>query len=179
MYRVSATPADDGTVAPFGRYLSLGGPTTDTKETISRGRWVNLSSRIPVLESPATIGRTRAGVVPFVCTAMERHRGTCEVIVCLKGSLVLAATPPGPSDAPLADQVTALAMYEGDVVVLDAGVWHDACRGIDGAADYLWIATSGVSPIEDRRWVPLDGGEVTVQAPDVNGGKVPRRHAGP
>ncbi len=160
---VMAAPADEKRVAPFGRYLSLTGQTGTTKETVTGG-WVNVATTFPVLESPATIGRTRAGVAPFVCTAMERHRGTREVIVCLKGTLVLAVAPPSTAKAPAARDVTALALSEGDVVVLDPGVWHDACRGVGTGADYLWIATSGVSPVEDRRWVPLEGGEVTVTA---------------
>lgn len=160
---VMATPVDERSVSPFGRYFTLEHQSGSGGRTTVTAGWFNVSSPVPVLDSPATVGRTRAGTVPFTCSVMERHRGTAEAIVCMQGAIVLAVAPPGPADAPAASDVVALALSEGDVVVMDPGVWHDACRGVSTAADYLWLATSGVSP-HDGRWVPVDGGPVTIDA---------------
>lgn len=164
---VAALPVGADSFAPFGRVLVLAAPDdagagarADTVLTEGAG-WTDAHTRETVIRETPSLGMTSAPGPPFMSSVMERHENVEEALLPAASALVLAVAPPTEGDAPSARDVRAFIIPQGTVVVLDPGVWHDACRGVDGPTSYYWLAScaeSGSSP-----WTPIEGGPVDVR----------------
>lgn len=147
---------------PYGRIVRLheGGPDVIT----SRGDgWSGVFSAEPLVDGAGSLGYTVGEPLPYEVTQMERHHHTPEALFCQAGPVALPLAAPG-SSVPLADEVIAVVLRPGDLVVLDPGVWHDACHGIEKATPYYWFAVCDPAIVDP--WVEIAGGPVTVNLPE-------------
>ena len=90
---------------------------------------------------------------------MERHNTTKEVMIAGEKEMVVLLAPPSSADQPSVDDIGLFVLCPGDVLVINEGVWHSACYGIDGEVCYyfLYHDTS-----EDVIWSEVSGGVVEV-----------------
>ncbi|MGW4097739.1 MULTISPECIES: ureidoglycolate lyase [unclassified Mycobacterium] len=145
--------------AAYGSHFRLSEDSDDVGRGAGIG-WSDVHTRSELTLGSAQLGMTSCAQGPWECKQMERHRTTTEVLVCTNAPIVLAVAPPTQGPAPMAAQVEAFTLERGDVVILEPGVWHDACRGRDSATSYLWIA--GRVPESDAAWVDLLDGPVVI-----------------
>lgn len=145
--------------APFGTYRNLREGTGDVMVAEGDG-WRDVRTVDPLLREAGHLGMTFGSALPTRVASMERHLHTREALFCLAEPVVLPVAPVTSGDAPEAAQVRAFLLEPGDVVVLDEGVWHDACHGLETPTHYYWHGTEveGIS----NDWIPLNGGTVDV-----------------
>jgi len=104
-------------------------------------------------EEPS-LGITTGESIQVECAAMERHFHTSETLFTISEPVVLCVAPPG-GEAPVGELVQAFLLTPGEVVRLNRGVWHDACRGLGGPVTYGWLADCR-APLDP--WVEIQGG---------------------
>lgn len=111
-------------------------------------------SEEPILKRPLYLGITKCGSMPFVSLLMERHISTEELLFPGDKPLVLAIANSDPEDKPRTDDVIAFYLRPGELVALKPGVWHDACRAVQGDTYYYFMAKNDGSPRETE-WVGI------------------------
>jgi ureidoglycolate lyase len=158
---VTARTPDAASFAPFGRVLTPhADPRPDMVVTNGSG-WSDAYTREALVRENPHLGMTAAPGMPFTSTVMERHANVEEALLPTASAVVLAVAAPTDTDAPRAEDVRAFVIAPGTVVVLNPGIWHDACRGVEGPTSYYWLsscADAGSSP-----WTPIAGGPVEVR----------------
>ena len=82
---------------------------------------------------------TMVKAMPFTVDTMERHSKTTELIVCGDRPLVLAVADSDPQGHAKAQDIKAFIVSPGELVVMDRGIWHDACRCADGDSCYYYF----------------------------------------
>lgn len=159
MRQVPVRPLSAPAFATYGTYYDLGEGTGDVVRAEGDG-WRDCRTGDPLLTDGGHLGRTLGTPLPANVAAMERHPHTREALFCAAAPVVLAVAA-GAGDRPLGSAVEAFLIEPGDVVVLDEGIWHDACHGLTEPTYYYWHATEldGVA----NEWIALDGGPVTVE----------------
>lgn len=158
---IVARPATAETFARFGTVYDLDGDV-DPKVVWTQGNgWQDGFTKVPLIDGRGHLGMTRGGAAPWRCAQMERHHETEEALFCAGAAIVLAVAPASSEPAPRRNEIEAFVISPGQVVVMNRGVWHDACRGLQGPTPYFWMAVcgAGASP-----WVPVDGGPLLVSA---------------
>lgn len=156
-----ALPLTAEAFAPFGRVFDLTGAPGEGVRPMSGEGWTDSYTLAPLIDGPGHLGMTRGPAAPWDCRLMERHPRTEEALFCAGAPIVLAVAPGGAAPAPLAGTLRAFVIRPGQVAVMERGVWHDACRGLDGPTPYHWMATCGLGP---DPWVEVAGGPVRVLA---------------
>ncbi|RZU65390.1 ureidoglycolate lyase [Microterricola gilva] len=158
---VTALTPDSASFAPFGRVVTLdSGALPDVVVTAGSG-WTDAYTRSTLTRETPSLGMTSAPGMPFTSTRMERHANVEEALLPAASAIVLAVAEATDGDAPRAEDVRAFVVAHGTAVVLKPGVWHDACRGLDGPTSYYWLSScvdAGSSP-----WTPIAGGPVDVR----------------
>lgn len=138
------------------------------------GRWYELrAGKRPcrtesreALERPYKLGITKTGAGSFDSAAMERHVSTEEVLFALDAPLVLVAADSSPCGAPQAEDLIAVRIEPGQVVVLGRGIWHDACRCAgEKNSMYCFLAHNNGEPSE-LAWTEIFPEKVRVQVED-------------
>lgn len=160
-HAVTAELVDAASFAPFGRVVPLAdGGAAGLVSTLGTG-WADVHTPDALIAENPSLGMTSAGSAPFRSTVMERHANVEEALLPMASALVLAVAAATDGDAPCAGDVRAFVIPVGSAVVLDRGVWHDACRGADGETAYYWLAScadAGSSP-----WTVIADGPVDVR----------------
>ena len=72
----------------------------------------------------------------------------------------MALAKNGNGRAPKAENIVAVILHPGDMIVINRNVWHDACHGINKQSYYYYIATAGKQPAE---WIDIEGERVIVE----------------
>ncbi|MDR1710571.1 MAG: ureidoglycolate lyase [Propionibacteriaceae bacterium] len=145
-------PLTSDAFAPFGTVFPLDG-RNDAAVAVSQGDgYLDARTLAPLIDSPGSLGYTTGPVLPAQITQMERHFDTQEGAFGAGKPFVLAvaapsAQPPAPAD------VAAFTVPVGWAVVLERGVWHAACLGVDGPTPYYWFAYCANSGVSE--WEPL------------------------
>lgn len=156
---IEAVEVSERSLAGLGRIVRLDGTPADGVRVTATDAWTDAHGVDVIVDQPGSLGRTSTGRAPFDVEAMERHPYTEEALFDPRADLVLAVAG-GSGPAPRTADVVALVIPAGTAIVLDRGVWHDACRGLTEPTSYVWLATCGLGVPEG--WVPLDGGPVHV-----------------
>lgn len=143
----------------FGRHLRLLDGNMDVLASEGQG-WRDMCTKEALIDGPSQLGRTVGSGIPCVTHSMERHLATPEAILCAGSPIILPMAPATAGSAPKAQDIVAVILRPGDVVVMNPGVWHDACHGLDGPAAYFWLAIS--SGDSGGPWVEIDDGPVTI-----------------
>lgn len=158
---LQAQPLTAAGFAAFGRVHDLRGRADVGIATANGDGWRESYTLAPLIDGQGHLGMTQGPSAPWDCWQMERHPRTEEALFCAGSPIVLAVAPAGKAPAPQADTLQAFILQPGQVAVMSRGVWHDACRGLNGPALYHWMAICGLGP---DPWVAVQGGPVKVQA---------------
>ena len=139
--KIKAVPVNSTNFKPFGTYYKVmdGAPRTGTG---------------------AHFGFTMVKGMPFTVDTMERHTKTTELIVCGDRPLVLAVADSDPQGHAKAQDIKAFIVSPGELVVMDRGIWHDACRCADGDSCYYYFLS--LETDEKAVFQPVEGGCVDV-----------------
>ena len=130
-------------------------------ECFSGDGWKCWMTNDPVMDQPAHFGCTYVKTYPpYVVSAMERHTKTKELMVCGDARpIVVALADSDPSGHAKTEDIQAFILEPGEVLVINAGIWHDACRGTNHEALYYFLSLETDEPAVFQ---PLDGDSVEV-----------------
>lgn len=155
MNQITAQQLSHDSFAPFGHYWPRG-------EARSGEGYAFSSTLYPAFrggdDEEPSLGITEGASLAVQCAAMERHFHTTETLFAFDQPAILCVALPG-GEAPDGNDVRAFVLEPGDVVRLNRGVWHDACRGIAGPVTYGWLADCR-APLDP--WIEIDGGPLQV-----------------
>lgn len=144
--------------APYGVYYDL----LHDEKLVSHSKTENYEdhlTRTPLIDTPAQLGYTIGSAAPYTVLSMERHDHTQEAIFCMSDTIVLCVACSTSEASPRAQDIRAVLLEPGDVVVMERNVWHDACHGKNASAGYYYAATSGKQPAV---WAVPTGGEAEI-----------------
>lgn len=155
---VSAVELSEVDFSRYGKVIRLRAGSEDVVTSRGDG-WSGVHTTRSVLARAGSLGYTVATPLPAEVRRMERHHHTKEALFAAQGpvALPLAATD---GEAPTADDIIVVIIRPGDLVVLDEGIWHDACHGLEQETPYYWYAECDPSIVDP--WVTIDGGGVSV-----------------
>ncbi len=105
------------------------------------------------------MGFTREGA-PYTVENMKRDANTKKLFACGAGPAILAVADTK-ADAAQAGDVRAFLLEPGDFVVINEGIWNDACHGVSGATHYFFLS---LEDEESTEYVPIKGGTLVVDA---------------
>lgn len=145
--------------APYGQYLSM------YEGQIKRhGQQVlHFADGLPI-DQPMKMGMVMIENEPrFLVKRMERHLTTPEVIFSAGEPIVLSLADSDPLGQPKAEDVVSFILNQGDLVVINAGIWHDACHSCGGSAKYYYFA-HGTGTADEITWHSLHQGPVLVDS---------------
>ena len=144
-------------------------PICVTKENFSPyGQLFSMSghdNQVP-LSRPLRLGLTFSTGGSFVCSHMERHKSTEEILFPGEEAMILAVSNDSPDGLLLSEHIRAFIIPPGFGVSLNPGIWHDACHCLSKDACYYFMAHNNGEP-DETRWFPISGEPVTVYAPEA------------
>ena len=114
----------------------------------ARGGWQAWMTGEPCLDDVCNIGHhLREGHALRRGLDGVSPRGTQEVLVCGDKPMVLAVANSDPT-APGADpkSISAFIFRPGQLITLDKGIWHDACRSAEGDECYYYFLAHSLDP---------------------------------
>lgn len=157
--KIRAIPVSSFDFMKFGKYYNMKEGGNDTENTKGEG-FTDVRTMFPLINSIGNLGFTLGSQLPLKTYKMERHLHTQEALFCLSDPIVITTANGGGNESPFASDVEAFIVSPGEVVVLNKGVWHDACHGIDKAVYYYWMATEREDV--ENEWVDISPGPVEV-----------------
>jgi len=157
MRSIHPIPIEKFDFSPYGQYYNFRSNISLQQKGIH-----SVASKEPVMLQPMRLGITVCGGGTFVCRSMERHISTQELLFPGNSSLVLAVANSDPEGFPQEDDIAAIIFQSGDLIVLSPGIWHDACRALEGETMYYFMANNDGSPRETE-WISVSPGPVLIQ----------------
>ena len=155
--KIKAVRATEENFKPYGRVFQIqkGPGRTGT------GGWHAWMSPEDILDDVANFGITRVTGGDFAVDSMESHPRTQEALFPGNGPIVLAVADTDPSSkGAKPEDIRAFIIEPGCAVVLDRGIWHDACRHAgEGECFYYFLAHS----LDPAVFIPVDGEPVQVE----------------
>jgi ureidoglycolate hydrolase len=146
---------------PFGERIAApkGKPTASLP---GMDYWADLA-RLPLLERPYGIGYATQDIRPFRQTGAERHMKTPELLLPVRGDMVVIVGPPDnpqePSRLPPLSRFSAFLVKEGEGVLFAPGTWHWAPFALRRAIGIFVIYSTGTAE-SDATVVDFPKGEV-------------------
>lgn len=104
--------------------------------------WESTVSAEAILSGECKIGLVRSEKLPVSVASMERHFTTEEAMIATNEAIVVAVAPDtssGAEDVPHIEDVLCILLKAGDVFVINKGVWHSACYGLNESALYYFL----------------------------------------
>ncbi|KQL49651.1 hypothetical protein AN963_07980 [Brevibacillus choshinensis] len=155
---VKAVPVSSIDFSKYGTYYHMKENTSNVWHSQGEG-WEDSRTNKPLINTPGTLGFTLGSPAPCMVSTMERHLHTQEALFCLSEPIVVALAISSDNEQPHASDIEAVLIQPGEVIVLNEGVWHDACHGINKSSHYYWMATESDEPTE---WVGISGGPIAL-----------------
>ena len=151
-------PISQADFSPYGRYCRLA-ETPLAKEGGAR----LFPTRETVMERPLKFGITVCrGGASFLVDSMERHLSSEEIQFAGDGPIILSVANSDPAGNPRAEDVVSFLLEVGDLVVLNRGIWHDACHAVREKSMYYFLSLTNGEPSETA-WLPVLPGPVSVK----------------
>jgi ureidoglycolate hydrolase len=162
MRSVTIADLSSGAFQRFGRVVDLkSGNDPSVVETHGDG-WLDRYTRSAIVGQVPSLGRTESSSVDDPVAFMERHQRVEEAIIPSTQAVILTVAPPTEAEQPDAKDVQAFVIQVGTVVIMDPGVWHAECAGVESGIPYFWLARcvdAGSTP-----WTAIEGGSVRLVA---------------
>lgn len=159
---LKAVDARDMDFTPYGRLFNMRAEGDGLHYTRT-AEYTDACTALPVIDTLASLGYTKSSGVPFTAQQMERHLHTQEAQIPESQPIVLLVAPATQTPCPDVQDVRAVIIPKGYIAVLERGVWHSASHGLYTESYYYWLAN--VHKGEPTEWQPIQGGPVTVEAP--------------
>lgn len=154
---IKAIPVNEENFKPFGKYTKV----MKGKGRTGTGGWECWMTSGLCMDHVASIGYTKVAGMPFEVDSMEAHNLTTEMLLCGDKPMVLAVADSDPfAGGAKADSICAFIISPGEFVVLNKGIWHDACRSAEGDSCYYYFMAHDLEPAE---FVPIIGDPVKVE----------------
>lgn len=156
---VRAVRADNKDFEKYGRIIRL----TDYEEFADNAQgWRCWITEEFCMNQPARIGMgfSKEGA-PYTVSSMKRHSGTKKIFVCGDGPAIVAVADTN-ADAASSSDIRAFIIKPGDLLVINEGIWYDACHGVSGPSSYYFVSLE--TDELDMGYIPLSGGEATIEA---------------
>jgi ureidoglycolate lyase len=154
---IKAMPLTEENFAPYGKYVKV----MEGEGRTGEGGWRAWMSQDVCMEVPANIGFTQVGGMPLIVDSMEVHNLTTEFLACGNKPIVLAVADSDPYAAGArAADIRAFIIQPGEFVVLDKGIWHDACRSAEGDECYYYFMAQN---LEVPEFIPILGEAVRIE----------------
>ena len=154
---IKAMPVTEENIKPFGRYEQImkGEARTGT------GGWRAWTTPDVTMDDEAHFGFVKVGGMPFEVDSMERHTKTTELMMSGDKPFVVALANSAPDGEPLAEDIRAFIVQPGEYIVIDRGIWHDACRSAQGDGCYYYFLS--LETDEKAVFRAVQGGMVSVE----------------
>lgn len=156
--KIIAQPVSSIDFSEYGKYYNMSSHPYNVVLSEGDG-WKDSMTNEPLIDTEGSLGLTVGSPLPSKTYKMERHLHTKEALFCTSEPIVLAIANSKDSERPRAEDIKAIIINPGDVVVLNEGIWHDACHGIESVVPYYWFAQVLDSPTE---WVEIENGPVKI-----------------
>ena len=117
-------------------------------------------TRHPLIDTPGHLGYTIGQSAPYILRLMEKHDHTREALFCTSEPIIVCLAKSRDELPPQAEDVHAVILRQGDVIVLERNIWHDAGHGMGRPASYYYLASRGIDP---AKWVNVEGDEIKVK----------------
>lgn len=114
---------------------------------------------LPLIDTPGHLGYTIGQGAPYILKSMEKHDHTREALFCMSEPIVVCFAKSHGDLPPQAEDVRAVILRQGDVIVLERNIWHDAGHGLGRPAPYYYLASRGANP---AKWVDVEKEEVRI-----------------
>lgn len=155
--KIKAIPANKENFKPFGTYTRV---MTDQARS-GEGGWKAWTTPDVCMDDVAHFGFTKAAGMPFVVDSMERHTKSTELLVCGDKPMVLAVADSDPSGRAKTEDIRAFVISPGEIVVLNRGIWHDACRSAQGDGCYYYFLC--LETDETAAFLSVEGDAIEVE----------------
>lgn len=155
--KIKAVPVNEENFKPYGIYTRIIRGEARTGE----GGWRAWTSPGLAMEHNAHFGMTKVAGMPFSVDSMERHTKSTELLVCGDKPIVLAVADSDPAGKAKAEDIRAFIINPGEFVVLNYGIWHDACRCAEG--DHCYYYFLSLETDEPAVFQPIEGEPVDVE----------------
>ena len=145
--------------APFGRVVD-----SPEREPDSKGdpwRWWAETALLDTGDRRYAVGYLEVEPGRLAFDWAERHMRSEELVIPVRGELLLYAGPPEQGSEPARDRFRVFRVRPGQAVVLGRGVWHGAPLAADGPASALVLLQERTGQ-EDTELVRFE--EVPVEA---------------
>jgi ureidoglycolate hydrolase len=143
---LSTNLLDRQSFIPFGKVLKVPERAPDDS-VVTHNYW---DSEI-VWSGSTSVNNLVVKQRAFILSQMERHKDTLEMLILQEGTCFIAVAPAGVFSV---DKIKVFKMNPGDVVCLEAGVWHDLPFCLGQNASFLVIFKNG-TPKNDLEFVKL------------------------
>lgn len=157
--KIIAKPVSSIDFSEYGKYYNMSNQPHNVVRSEGNG-WEDSMTNTPLIHSEGHLGLTIGSPLPSKTYKMERHLHTEEALFCMADPIVLALANSGNRKQPRAEDIKAIIIHPGEVIVLKEGIWHDACHGIDGMVPYYWFAQVLDTPTE---WIEIADGPVEIR----------------
>lgn len=157
--KIIAQPVSSMDFSEYGKYYNMSSQPHNVVCSEGDG-WKDSMTEEPLINSEGHLGLTVGSPLPSKTYKMEQHLHTKEALFCMSEPIVLAIANSKNSIQPRAEDIKAVIIHPGEVVVLNEGIWHDACHGIEGAVSYYWFAQVLDTPTE---WIEIADGPVEIR----------------
>jgi ureidoglycolate lyase len=155
----AAEPLTADAFAPFGRVVDAPAREPDSKG--DPWRWWAETAVLDAGDRRYAVGYLEVEPGRSAFDWAERHMRSEELVIPVRGELLLYAGPPDQSSEPARDRFRVFRVRPGQAVVLGRGVWHGAPLAADGPASALVLLQERTGQ-EDTELVRFD--EVPVEA---------------
>ncbi len=133
---IKAMPVTEENFKRFGVYTKV----IKGEGRTGAGGWRAWMTPDVAMDQVAHFGMTKVAGMPFEVDKMERHTKTKELLICGDKPMVLALADTDPmSSGAKAEDIAAFLIQPGEFVVIDKGIWHDACRSAQGDGCYYYF----------------------------------------
>ena len=154
---IKAIHATKENFAKFGTVIRL----KDTKCFEGDG-WKCWLSEDVCMDQPAHFGITYVNTYPpYRVDSMERHTKTKELMVCgEKSPIVVALADSDPFGRAKSADVQGFYIEPGEALVINKGIWHDACRAFEAKTHYYFLSLETDEPAVFQ---PIEGDFITIE----------------
>lgn len=158
MKKGNVQPVSEESFRPYGRYYKA----TEGKHTCF-GEYESFLTNEEAVPCPLKFGITVCdNEKSFLVDSMERHLSSEEVQFTTDKPIILSVADSDPWGNPKEEDIASFLLEPGDVVVLNRGIWHDACHSTGEKTMYYFLSHTNGEPSETA-WLPVTPEPVCIE----------------
>lgn len=154
-----AIPIEKFDFSEYGTYYNMKTDRDKIYITMT-GTYEDYMTKTSLIDTQGHLGYTIGKGVPYDMKLMEKHDHTQEALFCAAEPIIVCFAKSRGDRPPLSEDVRAVVLNPGEVIVLNRNIWHDACRGIGKGTPYYYLASQGTKPAD---WIEIEGDPVHIE----------------